>query len=188
MANVIAVGTSNFSASDPVLPGGVTNGNITYATPRPYTLSQMDVATGLSYDLLNRKLQIESTLDSVFEDVGTDVVFTGKKMALPDACVLRISGGKTEGARTQIMPMIHPLVGQAEYGTDSVQEGKERQTTMSYMKIYYNEYSYGVAYEHWGMNYNELQALGYYNELQPAMSKWYKEDADRQYQDRKSVV
>lgn len=181
MANVIAVGTSNFSETDPVLPGGVTNGNITYSTARPYTLSQMDVETGLKYDLLNRKLQVESTLDSVFEDVGTDVVFTGRKMALPDACVLRISGGKTEGARTQIMPMIHPLVGQAEYGTNSVQEGKERQTTMSYMKIYYNEYSYGVAYEHWGMNYNELQALGYYNELQPAMSKWYKEDADRQY-------
>lgn len=181
MAYVTEVGTSNFSVSDPVLPGGVTNGNITYATPRPYTLSQMDVETGLKYELLNRKLQVESTLDSVFEDVGTDVVFTGKKMALPDACVLRISGGKTEGARTQIMPMIHPLVGQAEYGTDSVQEGKERQTTMSYMKIYYNEYSYGVAYEHWGMNYNELQALGYYSELQPAMSKWYKEDADRQY-------
>lgn len=181
MANVIAVGTSNFSQTDPVLPGGVTNGNITYSTARPYTLSQMDVETGLKYDLLNRKLQVESTLDSVFEDVGTDVVFTGRKMALPDACVLRISGGKTEGARTQIMPMIHPLVGQAEYGTNSVQEGKERQTTMSYMKIYYNEYSYGVAYEHWGMNYNELQALGYYNELQPAMSKWYKEDADRQY-------
>lgn len=181
MANVIAVGTSNFSQTDPVLPGGVTNGNITYSTARPYTLSQMDVETGLKYELLNRKLQVESTLDSVFEDVGTDVVFTGRKMALPDACVLRISGGKTEGARTQIMPMIHPLVGQAEYGTNSVQEGKERQTTMSYMKIYYNEYSYGVAYEHWGMNYNELQALGYYNELQPAMSKWYKEDADRQY-------
>jgi hypothetical protein len=178
MAYITEVGTSTLSGH--ILPGGVTT-NITESTARPYTLSQMDVAAGLSYDLLNRKLQIESTLDSVFEDVGTDVVFTGRKMALPDACVLRISGGKTEGARTQIMPMIHPLVGQAEFGTDSVQEGKERQTTMSYMKIYYNEYSYGVAYEHWGMNYNELQALGYYNELQPAMSKWYKEDADRQY-------
>lgn len=179
MAYINEVGTSTLS--DPVLPGGVTNGNITNLIARPYTLSQMDVETGLKYDLLNRKLQMESTLDSVFEDVGTDVVFTGKKMALPDACVLRISGGKPEGARTQIMPMIHPLVGQAESGTESVQEGKERQTTMSYMKIYYNEYSYGVMYEHWGKNYNELQALGYYNELLPAMSKWYKEDLDRQY-------
>ena len=44
-------------------------------------------------------------------------------MALPAACVLRISE-VTEGARTQIMPMIHPLVGQAEYGTDSVQKVK----------------------------------------------------------------
>ena len=127
MAYINEVGTSTLSS--PVLPGGVTNGNITTSTARPYTLAQMDVETGLKYELLNRKLRVESTLDSVFEDVGTDVVFTGKKMALPDACVLRISGGKTEGARTQIMPMIHPLVGQAEYGTNSVQEGKERQTT-----------------------------------------------------------
>lgn len=179
MAYITEVGTSTLSS--PVLPGGVTNGNITTSTARPYTLSQMDVEAGLKYDLLNRKLQMESTLDSVFEDVGTDVVFTGKKMALPDACVMRVSGGKPEGARSQIMPMIHPLVGQAVVGTDGVQEGKERQTTMSYMKIYYNEYSYGVMYEHWGKNYNELQALGYYNELQPAMSKWYKEDLDRQY-------
>jgi hypothetical protein len=56
MAYITEVGTSTLST--PILPGGVTNGNITTSTARPYTLSQMDVEAGLSYELLNRKLQM----------------------------------------------------------------------------------------------------------------------------------
>lgn len=169
-------GTQTISA--PALAGGLTNGNITTSTGRPYSTSTMDV-TALTYNAINRKLQLEATLDSVFSDVGQDVVFTGKKIAIPDACIMRLSSEK--GARTQVLPLKNPLVGQAISGTDGELAGKERQATLEYMKVYYNEYCYGVIGETFGMNYNDLQIFQYYADEQPSLSRWIAEDEDRQY-------
>lgn len=177
MATRTVVGSSTISS--PVLPGGVTNGNITTSTARPYSLATMDVDTGLTYEAINRKLQLESVLDSVFEDLGADVVFNGKKVAIPDACVMKVSSEK--GARTQVMPMLNPMVGAAVTGSNLELAGKERVPTLQYMKIYYNEYAYGAVGENFGMNYNDLQVFNYYNELLPSMSRWLKEDTDKQY-------
>ena len=49
MAYITEVGTSTLSS--PVLPGGVSNATIDTSTARPYTLAQMDVETGLKYEL-----------------------------------------------------------------------------------------------------------------------------------------
>lgn len=174
---IYSVGSQTLGS--PVLPGGITNGSITTATARPYSLSTMDVSTGLTYEAINRKLQIESTLDSVFVDLGSDVVFTGKKVSIPDAMVMRVTSEK--GARTQVMPIENPLAGVARYGTDQPQQGFERQRTLEYMKIYYNEYSQGIMGETFGMNYNDFQIFNYYAGEQPALSKWFAEDEDRQY-------
>jgi len=167
------------TVASPVLPGGVTNSSITTSTARPYSLTTMDVNEGLTYELINRKLQLETVLDSVFEDLGAEVVFTGKKVAIPDACVIKLSGGG--GARTQVMPLINPMVGPARIGTDQDLSGYERQATLQYMKVYYNEYCYGAIGEKFGMNFNDLQVFNYYAEVQPGISRWYKEDLDRQY-------
>lgn len=177
MANVTQIGSATVSA--PVLAGGLTNSNIAVSTARPYTLAQMDVDTALTYEAINRKLQIEATLDSIFSDVGADVVFTGKKISVPDACIMKVSSEK--GARSQVMPLENPLTGVARYGTDQPQMGYERQRTMMFMKIYYNEYSQGVLGEKWGMNHNDLQIFNYYAGEQPSLSKWFAEDEDRQY-------
>lgn len=174
---ILKPGTQTLTA--PVLAGGLTNSSITTTTARPYSLTTMDVATGLTYDAINRKLQIESTLGSVFVDVGADVVFTGKKIAIPDACIVKISSEK--GARTQTLPIENPLAGPGRGGTAEPQQGYERQRTLEYMKIYYNEYSQGVMGETFGVNYNDLQVFNYYAGEQPALSKWFAEDEDKQY-------
>jgi hypothetical protein len=173
---ILGVGTQTLSS--PVLPGGITNGSITTSTGRPYSLSTMDVSAGLTYDAINRKLQIESTLDSVFVDLGADVVFTGKKIAIPDAIIMRVKSEK--GARTQVMPLENPLVGPGRGGTAEPQQGYERVRTLEYQKIYYNEYSYGVTGETFGVNYNDLNVFDYYSGEQPALSKWFAEDEDKQ--------
>lgn len=174
---IVGVGTQTLGS--PVLAGGLTNASITTSTARPYSLSTMDVSTGLTYDAINRKLQIESTLDSIFVDLGSDVVFTGKKVSIPDAIIMRVTSEK--GARSQTMPIENPLAGVGRYGTDQPQQGYERQRTLEYMKIYYNEYSQGVMGETFGMNYNDFQIFNYYAGEQPSLSKWFAEDEDRQY-------
>lgn len=177
MATLNKIGS--VSLGTPVLAGGITNAAIDGDTIRPYSLATMDVDTGLTYEAINRKLQIESTPDSIFIDVGTDVVFTGKKIAIPDACIVNISSEK--GARSQVMPIENPLAGPGRGGTAEGQSGYERQVTLEYMKIYYNEYSQGVMGEKWGMNYNDLQMFDFYNREQPRLSKWFAEDTDKQY-------
>lgn len=162
----------------PVLAGGITNSSITTSTARPYSLTTMDV-TALQLEAINRTLQVESTLDSVFSNVGADVVFTGKKVALPDACIMKVSSEK--GARTQVMPIENPLAGPGRGGTAEAQQGYERAVTLEYMKMYYNEYSQGITGETWGMNYNDLQVINYYKNEQPRLSKWFAEDEDKQY-------
>jgi hypothetical protein len=174
---ILQVGSQTLSS--PVLAGGITNSSITTSTARPYSLATMDVDTGLTYDAINRKLEIEATLDSVFIDVGAEVIFTGKKISIPDACIMKVSSEK--GARTQVMPIENPLAGPGRGGTDEPQQGYERARTLEYMKIYYNEYSNGVAGETFGMNYNDLQVFNYYAGEQPSLSKWFAEDTDKQY-------
>lgn len=179
MASIVKPGSATISS--PVLAGGLTNASITTTTARPYSLSTMDVQTGLQYDAINRKLQVESTLDEVFNSIGGEVVFTGKAVAIPNKCIVRISSEK--GARSQAMPLINPLAGVARYGTDQPQQGYGRSRTLQYMKIYYNEFSQAVVGEKWGMHYNDLQLFNYYAEEQPGLSKWFAEDEGRQYRE-----
>src|SRR5574343_231274 len=103
------VGTDVSNTGSP-LPGGYTNGSITYATARPYSLSTMDVSTGLTYDAINKKLQIEAVLDSVFVDVSAPVSFSVlKNMMIPDACISKFSGDA--GAQAMVIPLEAPLAG-----------------------------------------------------------------------------
>lgn len=166
------------TVSSPVLPGGYTNSSITTSTARPYSLATMDVDTGLTIDAINRTMQIESTLPSVFVDLGAEVVYSGEKMTLPDAIIVTVRSEK--GARTQSFPQEKPLPGAARYGTDQDLRGYERQRVLAYQKIYYNEYCYGVMGETFGMNFNDLDVINYYKNEQPAVSKWYAEDKDKQ--------
>lgn len=179
MASIVRPGSA--SLSTPVLAGGLTNSSIAASTARPYSLSTMDVQTGLQYDAINRKLQIESTLDEIFLDIGAEVVFTGKKVMVPNACIMRVTSEK--GARSQTMPLENPLAGPARGGTDEPMQGYERFVTLEYMKIYYNEYSQGVMSEKWGMNYNDLEYFNYYANQQPRLSKWFAEDEGKQYRE-----
>jgi len=176
-----ALTTANGFSTSTVLAGGLTNASVSVSAARPYSLATMDVDTGLRLDAINRKLQIESTLDEVFMDIGADVVFTGKRVSIPDACIMRISSEK--GARTQSLPLINPLAGPGRGGTDEDQQGYERSRTLQYMKIYYNEYSQAVMGEKWGMTYNDLQVVNYYGEEQPGLSKWFAEDEGKQYRE-----
>jgi len=176
--NLVQNGTNTLAT--PVLPGGITNANITTTTNRPYSLSTMDVSTGLTYDAINRKLQLESVLDSVFVDIGADVSLSvSNKIMVPDACIMRLSG--ESGAKSQILPLENPLAGPGRGGTAEPQSGYERQSTLEYMKVYYNEYSQGVVGEKWGINYNQLDVFKYYAGEQPRLSRWFAEDEDKQY-------
>jgi len=177
--SVLKVGSQTLAT--PVLAGGITNAGIAAATGRPYSLATMDVDAGLTYEAINRKLQIESTLGEVFLDIGADVVYLGKNVPLPDACIIRISSEK--GARSQVMPLENPLTGPGRGGTAEAQQGYERSTTLQYMKIYYNEFSQGIVGEKWGMNYNDMQIFNFYAGLQPRLSRWFAEDEGKQYRE-----
>jgi hypothetical protein len=141
----------------------------------------MDVDANLTYDALNKKLQLESVLDSVFVDLGTDVAFDGvnKKVMVPDACIMKLTG--EAGANSQILTLENPLAGPGRGGNAEDQRGYERMSTIEYMQVYYNEYSQGVMGEKWGKNFNQLDVFKYYAGEQPRLSRWFAEDLDRQY-------
>lgn len=174
-------GLGSLTLTTPVLAGGVNNASITTTTARPYSLATMDVDTALTYDALNKKLQLESVLDSVFVDLGTDVAFEGvnKKVMVPDACIMKLTG--EAGATSQILTLENPLAGPGRGGDSEDQRGFERNVTLEYMQVYYNEYSQGVMGEKWGKNFNQLDVFKYYANEQPRLSRWFAEDLDRQY-------
>lgn len=179
MANITQPGSGTIGT--PVLAGGITNANITTTTGRPYSLANMDVDSGLLLDIINRKLQVESTLDDVFVDLGPEVSFNGGKVSIPDSIVMKVSSEK--GPRTQVMPIENPLAGPGLGGVVERMQGNERFVTVQYMKIYYNEFFQGVAGEKWGVHYNDLQVFNYYANEQPRLSKWFKEDRGKQYRE-----
>ena len=179
----INYGTNMFcgtTVTTPVLAGGITNGNITVDTQRPYSLATMDVDSGLTYNAINRKLQLEAVLDSVFVDIGADVSMQqNNKIMVPDACIMKLSG--EAGALAQVIPIENPLTGPGRYVTDQKQQGYERMTTLEYMKVYYNEYSQAFIGETWGKNFNQLDVFKFYAGDQPRLSRWFAEDEDKQY-------
>lgn len=177
---VLAVGAETITG--PIQANDSAPESITTSTTRPYSLADMDVDSALILNAINKKLQIESTLDDIFVDVGADVVFVGKKINVPDAVVMRLKTG-TVGEHTQILPMLHPLTGPGRGGVSEAQQGYERGMMMKYMQVFYNEYSQGVAGEEWGVAYNQVQLFDLYGQIQPILSKWFKEDLGRQYRE-----
>jgi hypothetical protein len=183
-SNVIRVGTGTNAADSflgPIQGTGNTFANIDRDTVRPYTLEDMDVDTALRLTGVEKKLQIEATLDDVYVDVGEDVVFTGKKVMIPDAVVMRLSADSA--SHKQVIPLASPLAGPGRGGVSEDQPGFERGAVLRFMEAYYNEYSQAMAGEEWGVNYNQVQVFDLYGQIQPMLSKWFKEDTGHQYRE-----
>lgn len=176
--NLSMVGTTSVGGT--TVNNNGTNASTLYSTARPWALSDMGVSTGLLLHTIQRKLQIEATLDDVFVDVGADVIYTGKKVTVPDACVMNLKT-TDKGQRTITIPMLKAFAGPGRGGSGEAQQGYERGMFLKYMKVGYNEYSQALIGEEWGVNYNDLQLFGFYNENQAALSKWFKEDLGMQY-------
>ena len=157
--------------------GGTTlpeNGSIAeITTARPFSLTNMNVNDALTLDAINRKLQIESTLDEIFLPLGADVVSVGKKVAIPNAIYLRLKA-EAQGARSVTIPMLKPLQGTVRKGSET-QRGYELPLDMRYAQFRYNEYSQAVAGEEWGVNANDLSQFNLYAQIQPQLSKYFKE-------------
>jgi hypothetical protein len=157
-------------------------GSIANSTVRPYTLDGLDVDSALVLDAIETKLRLEATLDEVFVDLGSDVVFTGKKVSIPDACILRLKTPQ-KGARTQTIPFLKPLKGSGRYGTDEKLPGYERNQGIKVLKAYYNEYCQGMSGEEWGVNFNDVNKFGLYDQIQPSLSRWFKEEHGKHYRE-----
>jgi hypothetical protein len=164
------------------LVGGIpSNGTIADSTARPYSLANMDVDSALILHAIEKKLQIESTVDDIFVDIGTNVVFTGKKISVPDKCIMRIRAEK--GAKTITMPILKAAQGAPRAGTAEPQQGYERGQVLKYMQCSYNEYSYALAGEEWGVNFNDVNKFGMYEQIQPQISKYFKEFTGKCYRE-----
>lgn len=147
----------------------------TVAAQPPSTLASMDVDTGLTLEAINRKLQIESTLDDIFSANMANVVATGKgAIQVPNAIYMQLESPAT-GTRTVTVPMRKPLKGAPRQGNAEQQKGYERPFEMQYSKFYYNEYSYAVAGSEWGVDFNDVNVFGLFKEIQPAISKYFGE-------------
>jgi hypothetical protein len=170
------------SITGPIKGTSSTPANITVDSLRPYTLLDMDVDTALTLNAVTKKLQIEATLDEVFLDVGAEVVFTGKKVSVPDAAIMKLKTG-TKGEHSQVIPLLSPLAGPGRGGTGEGQLGYERGMVLQFMKAYYNEYSQAIAGEEWGVGANEVGLFNLYGQIQPMLSKWFAEDEGKQYRE-----
>lgn len=157
------------------------NGGVAAATARPYTPSTYNTDEGLTLEVIEKNLQIESTLDDVFMGISDPVVYTGEKVSVPNDFVMKLSF--EQGANTAIIPIRDALTGAPRQGISEKQRGYERDFTMKYMKVYYNEYSQAITGEKWGKNYNDLQKFNYYASGQPGLSKYFQELHGKHYRE-----
>ena len=82
----------------------------------PNSLSDMNVEAELKLRAINKKLQMESTLDDIFESLGEDIVSTGgKEVAVPDAIFLKLEAAP-QGARQVTVPLLMALSGAPTIG------------------------------------------------------------------------
>ena len=173
MANKISIGTSTLST--PV------NGGIAGATARPYDLSTYNADGNLTLEVIDQKLNLESTLDDVYIGIADPVIYTGDKISVPNDFIMKLD--YEQGANTAVIPITDPLTGPARIGTSEKQRGWERDSTLKSMKVYYNEYSQAMVGSKWGKNFNDLDKFNYYAGIQPKLSKYFQELTGKYYRE-----
>jgi len=143
------------------------------AVNTPLTLATMNVDESLRLKALNKKLEMESLLDDIFEDLGSDVVASGQQISVPNAIFMKLEAVPT-GARQVTIPMLMALQGNPSIGPGTP-IGKEHTQQLKYATFFYNEYSYAVASTAWGVNYNDMSVYGVFEHIQPQISLYMKE-------------
>lgn len=140
----------------------------------PNSLADMGVEAELVLKAIDKKLQIESVLDDIFEDLGADVVgSTEEPQAIPDAIFLNI-GGQPTGTRQVTVPFLQALSGDPTIGPFTP-VGREAKQNLKYATFKYQEYSFAVASTAWGTTYNDMAVYGVFEKIQPQISLYMKE-------------
>jgi len=140
----------------------------------PNSLSDMKVEDALKLRAIEKKLQMESVLDDIFEDLGEEVVGTGEEVrTIPDAIFLKLSGQAT-GTRQVTVPFLQNLAGPAHIGKGTP-IGSEIKQNLKYATFFYDEYSQAVAAEAWGVDANDVGVYGLYEKIQPQLSQYMRE-------------
>lgn len=143
-------------------------------TVAPNSLADMNVEAELKIRAISKKLQMESVLDDIFEDLGSDVVgVEGKNLSIPDAIFLKLEGLAT-GTRQITVPVLMTLSGAPTIGPKTP-IGAEAKQNLKYATFKYEEYSYAVASEEWGTLSNDMAAYGVFAMIQPQISLYMKE-------------
>lgn len=176
MSTINKIGTQTITDGYPSV------GSIGSSTARPYSLADMDVDSALLLYAIEKKMQMESVLDDCLVDLGQDVVFTGKKVQLPSAAIMRLKTPE-KGARTITVPFLKRPSGSPRAGDAEPQQGYERGQNVKFMDAHYNEYSYALAGEEWGINFNDVDKFGLYREIQPQISDYFKELTGQYYRE-----
>lgn len=152
---------------------GATDARANYVQS-PNTLDSMKVEDGLKIRAITKKLQVESVSDDIFEDLGANVVDAGiEAKMVPDAIFLKLENN-TPGARTITIPFLMALSGAPTVGP-TTPLGNEAKQNLKYAQFTYQEYSFAVAYEEWGINKNDMSVYGVFEQIQPQISLYMKE-------------
>lgn len=154
--------------------GYTTPGTPNDAVATPNTLSDMGVEAGLKLDAINKQLQMDTTLDDIYEELS-DVVKSQNTEAIdvPNAIFMKL-GAQPTGARTVTVPILKPLTGDLTVGAGTP-IGNGATQNLLYAQFYYNEYSFSVASVNWGINYNDMSIYDVFGKIQPQMSKFMAE-------------
>jgi len=140
----------------------------------PNSLADMGVEAELVLKAIDKKLQIESVLDDIFEDLGADIVGTTEEaQTIPDAIFLKI-GGQPTGTRQVTVPFLQALSGDPTIGPFTP-VGREATQNLKYATFKYQEYSFAVASTAWGTTYNDMAVYGVFEKIQPQISQYMKE-------------
>jgi len=97
----------------------------------------------------NRVLQTETQLDDPLEWIPNAVYSTTKKVAIPNACELKLDGDKN--ARFEQWGMINDLVNEPTEGSTAAQNGAEERLQTKYSVAYSNDVSHAVTLEEYGI-------------------------------------
>ncbi len=130
--------------------------------------------TGLQMKAWSKKLQRESVLDDVFNRLKAGIDTSQGKAVMPNAIFMELDE-VPEGTHETTVPFMKAFNEDARWGNKQNMLGYEEDIDLRQMTVYYNEVKKSVASLGWGIDFQDINYLGVYKEITPAMGEWFKE-------------
>lgn len=131
-------------------------------------------ATALQKTIWDKNLREDITLDDIWDHVKASVDIRMSNIEIPDQVFMQFQTPPV-GPHKIVVGMSAPLQEAWQEGTDETMLNNEEQLRLYHLSLRYNELKKAVAHRGWGIDYNELDSIGLYQQITPKFTKAWQE-------------